>query len=788
MRSGSTLVTLPGGGSATGVLATSATQVTYAGGGSTFSEMLTLNGGTTAAPVNTLTPYTGAGSLTSGTGNNTLIGGTGNDSMFGGTGGTNAFTGGGGTNLIFGGSVPTVNTVLESSTVATTFTMTNISVSLSGGQGSDIFSNVATANLLGGAGNDIFDATAYSSSTLQYIINGGVVVGTDVNQLLIGTSAPNDNMTLGANTFTQTAGGAISFSNIQHVQLTGDSSNNTFNISNFGGGLSAPGFGRTSVSIDGNGGNDTVISTGVDYPSFALTNTSLTLGNGVVSQNDTLTNVNQANLSGNLGNNAFDLSGWSGAATILGGSGGGSGTNDSLTGPNLTSTWNFTSAHNGTINSAPSQIVFNHIHNFAGGSQNDTFNLFTNDAPTGTINGGGGTLNVLSYATFTIDLSVSLNGINGVTNIQSIAGGSGNNTLSGGAGDDFWTINGANNGSVVTGGVTTLFSNFGNLTGGAANDTFNFTGNGSISGALTGGVHNANGGPTDTLTYNGYSNAVAVNITGTVLAGNPPVVSSGTATAIGAGFTNITGFVGSAQSDTLTALLPIDLTWNIPSVGNESLANPTFITPPIPFSSFENLISGSGNDTFKFPNGPLSGVSVDGGSGTNTLDYTGYTGNLSVSLSNAGVSGGANISNVIGGSGRNLITGNQVTQNFWTINGANSGYVTFGGSHNDSFSNFQDIGGGFAGDDFGFSGVGSIAGGVSGPGGANEVLDFNPAAGSFNQGVTFTIIGGTSTTVAGFANAGIGQGFSGIMSVGRSLHRQRHVEHSLQAALAMASI
>ena len=756
--SGPVSVTLPGGGSATGVLASSVTQVTYAGGSSTFNEIMTLNGGATNAPLNTLTPYTGTGSITAGSGNNTLIGGAGNDVINGGNGGTNAFSGAGGANLIFGGPTPSLNTIFESSTVATTFTMLNQGVSLSGGQGADAFSNVGTVNLLGGAGNDTFDASAYSSNTVQYIINGGTVVGTDVNQLIVGTSVANDNMTLAVNTFSQTAGGAISFSNIQHASLTGASGNNVFNISGFGGGLTAPDFGRSSVSIDGNGGTDTVISAGIDYPSFALNDTSLTLGNGTVSQIDTLTNINQASLAGATANDSFSLSGWTGAATIVGGSG----ANNSLTGPDVTSTWNFTSPNNGTINNAPTQIVFSQIKNFTGGSANDTFNLANDAAPTGKLNGGGGTLNVLSFATFDQNISVSLNGNAAVTNFQSIAGGTGNNSITGGTGDDFWTINNSDSGSVVNSGVTTFFSKFGNVFAGTANDTFNFTANGSLSGALTG--NGGSGGTFSTLTYNGYNSAVAVNISGIAA---PPVGASGTATAISAGFSKITSFVGSAQNDSLTASNTASRTWHIPSTGNENVVSNG---ATIGMSSFESLTgSGANDDTFAFPNGP-NGVSVDGGGGNNTLDYTGFSGNLSVSLSNAGVTGGANIQNVIGGSGRNIITGNPTTQNFWTINGANSGYVTFGGTHNDTFSNFQDIAGGFAGDDFGFSGSGSIAGNVGGSGGANEVLDFNPPAGSFGQGVTFTITGGTSSTVAGFANAGIGQAFAGITSLIGSSH------------------
>src|SRR6185312_3341837 len=88
-----------------------------------------------------------------------------------------------------------------------------------------------------------------------------------------------------------------------------------------------------------------------------------------------------------------------------------------------------------------------------------------------------------------------------------------------------------------------------------------------------------------------------------------------TAAPIGQTFSNISTVLGSVGSDTLTASGAIAI-----SGANSGAAN------GIQFSNFENLVGGAGNDTFKFlPGGSISG-NVDGGAGTDTLDYSALPG------------------------------------------------------------------------------------------------------------------------------------------------------------------
>jgi hypothetical protein len=75
-----------------------------------------------------------------------------------------------------------------------------------------------------------------------------------------------------------------------------------------------------------------------------------------------------------------------------------------------------------------------------------------------------------------------------------------------------------------------------------------------------------------------------------------------------------------------------------------------------------NLSGGSGNDTFVFSDGAgLSGGTIDGGPGTNTLDYHLYTTSVNVNLglgTATGTGGVNNIQNATGGSANDTLIGN----------------------------------------------------------------------------------------------------------------------------------
>jgi parallel beta-helix repeat protein len=103
----------------------------------------------------------------------------------------------------------------------------------------------------------------------------------------------------------------------------------------------------------------------------------------------------------------------------------------------------------------------------------------------------------------------------------------------------------------------------------------------------------------------------------------------------------------------------VQSTWNItsPDAGNSSAG--------FTFSSIQSLVGGSTNDSFVFMNGGSLAGTVDGGGGTNTLDYSHYAGDVTVdlalnqaSLVHLGLTDSVfHIANVIGSNGNNLIVG-----------------------------------------------------------------------------------------------------------------------------------
>jgi hypothetical protein len=233
-----------------------------------------------------------------------------------------------------------------------------------------------------------------------------------------------------------------------------------------------------------------------------------------------------------------------------------------------------------------------------------------------------------------------------------LSGGSGSNTLTGPNATTLWALSAQDHGSL---GSQVSFSSMGNLVGGSGSDTFTFVVRvifntvGSVSGSIEGG------GGTNTLDYSVLSGPVAVNF-GTHAASQ---VRGGA----GGGFANINRVVGSASTaDTLTG--PNAYTDWVISAANGGKAGSAV------FAGFENLVGGSGVDSFRFlAKGSVSGT-LDGGSAPahqgNWLDYSGLTSAVTVNLQTGaatGVAGGAagqvaHIQNVHGGNGGDTLAGN----------------------------------------------------------------------------------------------------------------------------------
>ena len=106
----------------------------------------------------------------------------------------------------------------------------------------------------------------------------------------------------------------------------------------------------------------------------------------------------------------------------------------------------------------------------------------------------------------------------------------------------------------------------------------------------------------------------------------------------------------------------------------------------ITFSAVENLTGGTGNDTFKFSAGKSVTGRIDGGGGTDTLNYALYTTGVTVNLgvgTATGTGGVANIVNVTGSPANDTITGNSASN---VLSGGGGSDVLNGGpGGNDTF-------------------------------------------------------------------------------------------------------
>jgi hypothetical protein len=120
-----------------------------------------------------------------------------------------------------------------------------------------------------------------------------------------------------------------------------------------------------------------------------------------------------------------------------------------------------------------------------------------------------------------------------------------------------------------------------------------------------------------------------------------------------------------------------DTTWQITG------SNAGSFTGGVSFTAMQNLIGGAGADTFVFADGAGVSGNIDGGGGTNMLDYTAYSTGVDVNLQTGtatGVAGGiTDIQNVTGGQGDNILVGNG-NNNVLTVYGGHNLVIAGGGA------------------------------------------------------------------------------------------------------------
>ena len=565
-------------------------------------------------------------------------------------------------------------------------------------------------NLTGGSGTDGFSFT--NAGSLSGSLDGGG----------------------GTNTLTGDAdGNAFTITGVNSGTLTGKITGGWSGIGNLVGGAAVDSFAFGGAgeltALDGAGGSDTLAGDDIAR-NFSITGINEGTLAGLIggtwsaienlaggSNNDSFVFSNGAALSGTIdggggGNNldygtytiaiivnlqtgsATGTGGFSNIGSFMGGT-----ASDTLTGADPATTWAITSNNSGSAGS----VNFSSFENLTGGSGNDSFVFSDGIGVSGTTDGGGG-INTLDYSAYSTAVSVNLQSLTatatgGFSNIGSLIGGTVSDTLTGADLTNSWSLTGPGSGSV--GGVS--FSGFESLVGGSATDNFQFSSPASYT-SINGGLGS------DTADYS-------------LLAGPFSLIAGDLTMLMGASaFSSIESITGSASTANLVNGQNVDTTWDVTGLN-------AFTVAGINYNGFENITGGSAADTFNFETaGSLTG-SLNGGSGGNTLSYSGRSASVSVNLQ-TGVAtsiGGtfSNIGDFVGGNNTaDSLTGADVTQT-WTIDGLNSGNI--GGTL--TFTGFEGLTGGNLNDVFAMVDGGSI-GSIAGGGGTTNSLDYSARTGA----------------------------------------------------------
>ena len=506
----------------------------------------------------------------------------------------------------------------------------NITAANAGNVGAVAFSNYS--RIFGGPGNDLFKLSAGAS------LAGAVDGGGGTNS--IDESAYTTPVALNLATRALTGMGTP-YANIQAItpgsganSLTGPSAASTFTITGSNTGTVA-GFNFNKFgTLIGGAGNDVFKFTGGALLSGG------TNGGGGSNTLDYSTFSTQVNLNLATSSASRITSPFSNIQSVIAGTFAG----NQLLGPSTSTNYFITGANSGNVNGTS----FAGFSRIVAANGNDTFKFSNGASLSSSIEGGNGT-NVIDESAYTTPMSANLaattiTGIGGTyTNIRIITGGSASNTITGPATDSIFTITGTN--TAIVGTVT--FAKFGTIIGGAGNDTFKFGSTALITGTINGGAG------TNTFDYSALTSQASVNLV------------TSTASRVTNPFQNIQTFIGGTSTGNFIQGPSANTTYNI------TAAN-VFNVNGVNFSSFGKIVGGAGDDTFVLSNGAGLSNKIDGGTGSNWLDYDAYTTGVTVNLTSGAATGfGAAISNigsVRGGSGNDILTGG--TQGSTLIGGA----------------------------------------------------------------------------------------------------------------------
>ena len=543
-------------------------------------------------------------------------------------------------------------------------------------------------------------------------------------------------------------------------------------VINAGGGNDNVIYHGTEASIEGGGGSDTLSLAAIG--GITAVNFSVAAGSDQTT-GDTLSVTNFENLNASIATIALNVTAAAGGSYITTGSG-----NDTITG----------GAGGDNINSGAGDDTIDGKGGgdaISAGIGNDTVYYYASES---SIDGGSGTNTLILKAAATINLGnadQTTGDLATVTNFQnvdgsavatgmSISGSSGANVITGGSGDD--QIDGAGGADTIDAGAgndtVNYYSTATSISGGSGTNTLILLNNVTVN---LGNVDQTTG---DTVNVSNFQNVTAQNLAGPALltgssaannitgsSGNDTIDGGGGADVINAGNGNDTvtyrgtetSIDGGAGTDTLVlaaagGITTVDLsviagsdqtTGDSVSVVNFENINAGVLTSAVTIvgsSSANNITAGSGDDIIQ---GNAGADVIDAGAGNDTVDYWGTevsidggTGNNTLIVRS--VSGISSV-NLSATAGTDITGGDSVTvKNFQNLDSSAVGNaLTVTGS---SAANSIITGGG----------VDTIDGGggadIINAGGGNDVVTY--------RGTEVSIDGGAGTdTLVLAANGGI---------------------------------
>ncbi|WP_339068123.1 filamentous hemagglutinin N-terminal domain-containing protein [Teredinibacter turnerae] len=450
-------------------------------------------------------------------------------------------------------------------------------------------------------------------------ITGGINGGAGVNSLSSAAAATSQSFTLAAseadfsnnnsthllgfNRVTAADGGSDTLIGLQaqnnNWSITGDgagSVNGTFNFSGIdnlvGGGLADQfvfsGAGKLSGIIDG-GANTAQAQDSVDLQSL---NRDLAVGIGNQLPAGENVEFRVTNIEELQANRSF---------------------NNTLVGDIRANVWRVTSNNAGELNQSQADgsaktVVFNGFSNLVGNTGADTFTFVGDGRISGIVVGGEGIdtldltaaskagselfVTLLSNRAQSVDTSADVSALAVETLMGSQVSGQ-VSSLRAGDQTNNWQITGTNQGRINS---STQFTDFANLIGGAADDSFVFTtstsGSGELTGYIDGGAHTASGRDSADLS--------ALAVVDVQIGGDT-------------GMRNIEFFRGNNSNSTLRAETRVN-NWSI------SGENTGTLNTLVAFAGFNQLVGGALADTYQVAAGGAVTGSIQAGQGDDRLE------------------------------------------------------------------------------------------------------------------------------------------------------------------------